>query len=228
MTRTGRRAALAAAALVAAAFASACGPRGSAVIVDLGQTPRSYVPSDYRKVLARWTRRALITRDFDTTLDVAATLKSHDFRWAYAVRYAAQFQLSTADQDRLLKRQLAELDAAHEFLVSAAATRFEWIDFHKKDTVWRITLLDDRGHELAPLEIRKLRTPTAELEAFFPPSTRSQPVASFYTTYLLRFPRKLPDGTPLDLESAGKITLRFAGVLGAAELNWVTKSPASK
>ena len=222
------RAALVATTLAVATLAGGCGPRGSAVVVDLSQTPRSYAPSDYRTVLARWTRRALITREFDTSLDVAATFKSNDFRWAYAVRYAAQFQLSTADQDRLLKRQLAELDAAHELIVSATATRFEWIDFHKKDSVWRITLLDDRGHELAPLEIRKLRTPTAELEAFFPPSTRSQPVASFYTTYLLRFPRKLPDGTPLDLETAGKITLRFAGVLGAAELNWVVKPAAAK
>jgi hypothetical protein len=223
-----RRAALAATVVAAATLAAACGPSGSAVVVDLGQSPRSYAPSDYRKVLSRWTRRALITRDFDTTLDVAATFKSHDFRWAYAVRYSAQYQLSTADQDRLLKGQLAELDAAYEFLVSAAATRFEWVDFHKKDSVWRVRLLDDRGHELAPLEVRRLKTPVAELEAFFPPSTRSQPVASFYTTYLLRFPKKLPDGTPLDLESAGKVTLRFAGVLGAAELNWLVKPPAAK
>jgi hypothetical protein len=219
-----RRTARAATVVAAAALAAACGPRGSAAVVDLGHTPRSYVPSDYGQVLERWTRRVLITRDFDTTLDVAATFKSHDFRWAYAVRYAAQYQLSTADQDKLLRGQLAELDAAHEFLVSAAATRFEWIDFHRKNSVWRITLLDDRGHEVAPMEIRKLRTPTAELEAFFPPSTRSQPVASFYTTYLLRFPRKLPNGTPLDLESAAKVTLRFAGVLGSAELNWSVKS----
>jgi len=220
-----RRAALAVAVL-AATLTSACGPRGSAVVVDLGQpATRSYVPSDYRTVLPRWTRRALITRDFDTTLDVAATLKSHDFRWAYAVRYAAQFQLSTADQDKLLKQQLAELESAYEFVVSAAATRFEWIDFHKKDSVWRVRLLDDRGNELAPMEIRRLKTPVAELEAFFPPSTRSQPMASFYTTYLIRFPKKLPDGAPVDLEHAGKLTLRFAGVLGAAELNWLLKPP---
>ena len=222
MKLTWGRAVLAAA--LAAALAGGCGPRGSAVVVDLGQTPRSYAPSDYRTVLARWTRRALITRDFDTSLDVAATFKSHDFRWAYSVRYAAQYQLSTADQDKLLRQQLAELDAAHEFVVSAAATRFEWVDFGKKDSVWRIRLLDDRGHEVPPMEIRKLRTPVAELEAFFPPSTRSQPMASFYTTYLMRFPRKLPDGSPVDLEHAGKVTLRFAGVLGAAELNWVIKS----
>ena len=212
-----------AATLAAMVLASGCGPRGSAVVVDLSQTPRSYAPSDYRTVLARWTRRALITRDFDTSLDVAATFKSHDFRWAYSVRYSAQYQLSTADQDKLLKQQLAELDAAYEFVVSAAATRFEWIDFQKKDSVWRIRLLDDRGHEVAPMEVRKLKTPVAELEAFFPPSTRSQPMASFYTTYLMRFPRKLPDGSPLDLEHAGKVTIRFAGVLGAAELNWVIK-----
>jgi hypothetical protein len=214
------------AAALAAAVLGGCGPRGSAVLVDMSQSPRSYAPSDYREVLGRWTRRALITKDFDTTLDVAATFRSHDFRWAYAVRYSAQFQLSSADQDKLLKQQLAELDSAYEFHVSAAATRFEWIDFQKKDSVWRVRLLDDRGRELAPMEIRKLKTPEAELEAFYPPSRRSQTVASFYTTYLIRFPRKLPDGTPADLEHAGKVTLRFAGVLGAAELNWVVK-PAS-
>lgn len=226
MTRARGRAALCATALAATLLAGACGPRGSAVVVDLGQMPRSYAPSDYRTVLTRWTRRALITRDFDTSLDVTATFKSHDFRWAYAVRYSAQYQLSTADQDKLLKQQLAELDAAHEFVVSATATRFEWVDFEKKSSVWRVRLLDDRGTELAPLEIRKLRTPEAELEAFFPPSRRSQPVASFYTTYLIRFPRKLPDGTPVELERAGKATLRFAGVLGTAELNWLIKSAA--
>ena len=211
------------AAALAAALLGGCGPRGSAVVVDLGRTPRSYAPSDYREVLARWTRRMLITKDFDTTLDVAATFMSHDFRWAYAVRYSAQYQLASADQEKLLRQQLGELDAAYEFVVSAAATRFEWIDFNKKASVWRIRLLDDRGREFAPMEIRTFRPPEAELEAFFPPSRRSQTMASFYTTYLIRFPRKLPDGTPVDLEHAGKVTLRFAGVLGAAELNWLLK-----
>ena len=204
-----------------------CGPKGSAVIVDLGRTPRSYVPSDYRTVLKRWTRTAVITRDFDTTLDVAATFKSYDFRWAWAVKYAAHYQLSTADQDRLIKQQLAELEAAYEFHISATASRFEWIDFHKKDSVWRITLLDDRGNEVAPIEIQKLKIPAAELETFYPPSTRSEPVTSFYTTYLVRFPTRLPNGQPFDLEHAGKVTLRISGVLGAVELNWLLRPPAA-
>jgi hypothetical protein len=197
-----------------------CGP-GAATYVDLGQTPRTYRPNDYRSVYQRWTRTILITKDYDTSLDAAATWKSYDFRWAYAVRYSATYQLTAAEQEALLKTQLDELATGNVFYVSAGASRFEWVDFEKANTIWRISLLTDEGHEVRPLEIRKLKkVPAAELEAFYPASPRIQPVSSFYSPYQIRFPDKLPDGTPLIGPHTKRVTLRFAGVLGSAEMSW--------
>jgi hypothetical protein len=214
-------------ALALTAVACGCHP-GATTYVDLSQTPRQYVPADYRRVYERWTRDALITKDYDTSLDVFATMKSYDFRWAYAVRYSAVYQLTTAEQEALLKTQLTELGASLDFHLSAAATRFEWIDFAKPTSIWRITLLDEQGREVKPLEVKKLKLPMPELDAFYPPSTRTEPVQAFYTPYLIRFPYKLPDGSPLVTPATRKLTLRITGVLGAAELTWALRPPENK
>jgi hypothetical protein len=210
--------------LLLGAMAAACGPTRT-TYVDLTHTPRQYVPADYRSVHSRWTRTALITKEYDTSLDVAATWKSYDFRWAYTVRYSAVYQLTRPEQEALLSRQVGELQQSDDFYVSAAATRFEWVDFDKPNSVWRVVLSDDQGRELRPLEIKKLKIPAAELEAFFPPSTRILPVQIFYTPYLIRFPHTLPDGTPFIGPQTQRVTLRFAGVLGAAKLTWIMRRP---
>src|SRR5262252_10124356 len=56
--------------------------------VTLAQGARQYTPSDYERVLSRWTRSEdLITlRALDNLLTVTATFESWDFRWAYSVR----------------------------------------------------------------------------------------------------------------------------------------------
>jgi hypothetical protein len=199
-----------------------CGAQSTA-LVDFAETPRSYVPSDYRTVYGRWTRTAHVSRDYDTSLDVSATLKSYDFRWAYAVRSASLYQLPVAEQEKLLARQLGELRAAHEVHLWVTAARPEWVDFARNKTLWRITLADDQGREVQPLEVRPLKTPPAEVEAFFPVPRRNEAFHGFYTPWLVRFPSKLPDGTPFITTETRAVTMRLAGVLGAAELRWTAK-----
>src|SRR5262249_33825821 len=137
---------------------AACGPpRPRPVNFALG--PRSYTTEDYQRVLTRWTRHASIQKDFDKVapfdlaLDVRATFKGWDWRWAYVERYAQDYRLRESEKSVLRQKELEEASRVHEFHVAATASRYEWTDFLKpQNAMWRIVLFDDRQLEIEPSE----------------------------------------------------------------------------
>src|SRR5215475_5715605 len=78
--------------------------------VSLVGGPREYVPSDYDTVFNRWTRtEQLITlSELDDMLTASATFESWDFRWAYVVKYSADYRLTVEQRRELLQRTLAD------------------------------------------------------------------------------------------------------------------------
>src|SRR3954453_11452215 len=110
MTRVGRRAVAGAVrcarswfialSLVQALAAPSCATQKQ-VRVDFSETPRDYLPNDYRAVYQRWTRHDFAEHDVDKALDVWATFKSWDFREAYIEKYASIYSLSDAKRNEL-------------------------------------------------------------------------------------------------------------------------------
>ncbi len=185
-------------------------------LVSMGGGPREYVPSDYAQVLKRWTRNQSIIEltELDNTLTVTATYESWDFRWAYVVRYAADYRLTVEQRRELLDRTLRETSDDHEFYVALYGTNWRWIDLGRPTSAWIVRLIDDQGNETAPSKIESIVKPSAIDEHYFPYTT------TWRRVFRIRFPPSTGDGRPTIAATARWFGLRFAGAEGNGELRW--------
>jgi len=216
-----RRAAL----LAVSTLAAAAGPGGCGEVqVDFSETQaHTFEPSDYERVLERWTREeeVYVLDGLDNALTVTATFRSWEYRQAYIDRYSYDFRLTDAERQALERTQRAELEQAHVFLVATTATRDAWADLSAADTPWKIRLVNDHGDVVEPLPdahdppgIERVRSVTPAEQAYYPY------INVFRKVFVIRFPRRLPDGTDVLGPGVRSFTLEFAGALGRAELRW--------
>jgi hypothetical protein len=184
--------------------------------VSMATGPREYVPSDYPLVLKRWTRSASLIQlsDLDDKLTVTATFESWDFRWAYVVRYAADYRLTVNQRSELLDRTLHETEDDHEFYVALYGENWRWTDLSRPTSAWTVRLIDDQGNETAPSKIESIVKP-GPLELRYFPYT-----SVWRRAFRLRFPRVTVDGRPTIAPSAQWFGVRFAGAEGNEELRW--------
>ncbi len=189
-----------------------CKPMG----VSLRHGPREYVSSDYQQVLKKWTRTEhLISFDrLDDLLTVTATYQSHDFRWAYVVRYAYDYQLTVAQRRSEFERELREADRYHEFFVALYSPKWDWSDLTDERAAWVVRMVDDLGNQTVPTSITPVRKPGALEQVYYPYAT------DWRRVYRIRFPTKKKDGTPVISPGTRWFGLRFAGPQGAEELRW--------
>jgi hypothetical protein len=189
--------------------------------VSLGPGPREYVPSDYPQVLKRWTRDDSIIEfsELEDKLSVTATFESWDFRWAYVVRYAADYRLTVEQRRELMDRTLRETADDHEFYVALYGTNWRWTDLSRPTSAWIVRLIDDQGNETAPSKVESIVKPGALEERYFPYTTVWRRV------FRIRFPRSTGDGRPTIAATARWFGLRFAGAEGNGELRWQLGAP---
>lgn len=183
--------------------------------VSLGGGPREYVPSDYDVVLHRWTRtEQLITlSELDDMLTATATFESWDFRWAYVVRYSADYRLTVEQRRDLLQRTLADTQVKYEFYVALYGTKWKWDDLTKPTAAWIVRLIDEKGNETAPTRLELVKPGPLEYRYF--------PYTSPYRhCFRIDFPRVSADGKPTIADDAKWFGLRFAGAQGNEELRW--------
>ena len=190
--------------------------------VSLRQGPRTYTAQSYDEVLERWTRtgRGFTLAGFlDDQLMATATYESWDFRWAYVVRYAADFHLTSDERTRLLRASLGAADNEHEFYVALSVPTRRWGDLASPTAAWRVMLVNDRQQEVLPLAIEPVRQPGALERTYFPYTTVWRQV------YRIRFPVRVAahaGGEPEALISTRSryFILRFAGPVGQVDLTW--------
>ena len=198
-------------AFASAAALLACGdPK-----VSLQTGTREYVASDYPQVLKRWTRTgSLITvSELDDLLTVTATYESWDFRWAYVIRYAADYRLTIEQRRSLLETTLRETHDEHLFYVALYGSNHRWTDLTKPNSSWIVRLIDDQGNETAPLNIESIQKPGALERTYFPYTT------VWRQAFRIKFPRTA-EGKPTIAPDAQWFGLRFAGAEGNEELRW--------
>jgi hypothetical protein len=196
-------------------WGSACARREP---VRLGPPVGAYTHKDYDRVLGRWTRRALILRQLDQALEVHATLLSPDFRLAYAARFIHAYRLPPHEAERYRAQVLHEAVTRNEFFVSASSNRFNWNDLEKKQSLWRVALLTDRGVEVSPTKIKAHKDPPdPRAHAFFPHAD------IFSKTYRIEFPVSTADGAPVLEPGIRWFALRISGPLGSGQVRWDVK-----
>jgi hypothetical protein len=184
--------------------------------VSLSTGPREFVPSDYQQVLKRWTREESLIQfsELDDKLSVTATFESWEFRWAYVVRYAADYRLTIEQRRELLERTLRETEDGHDFYVALYGTNWRWTDLSRPQSAWIVRLIDDQGSETAPSKIDPIPKPGPLERRYFPYTT------VWRHAFRIRFPRQTGDGRPTISPNARWFGLRFAGAEGNEELRW--------
>jgi hypothetical protein len=199
------------------AFAAACLCACAEPKVSLSSGPREYVPSDYQEVLKRWTRDESLIQlsELDDKLTVTATFESWDFRWAYVVKYAADYRLTVEQRRVLMERTLHETEDDHEFYVALyGGANWRWTDLSRPTSAWIVRLIDDQGSETAPAKIDPIIKPGPLERRYFPYTN------VWRHAFRIRFPRHMGDGRPSISPTARWFGLRFAGAEGNEELHW--------
>lgn len=183
--------------------------------VSMSGGAREYVASDYTVVLSRWTRtEQLITlSELDDELTATATFESWDFRWAYVVKYAADYRLTVEQRRELLQRTLADTQVRYEFYVALYGTKYKWDDLTKPNAAWIVRLIDEKGNETAPVHINLVKPGPIEYQ-YFPYTSPHR------HCFRIDFPRISSDGKPTIANDAKWFGLRFAGAQGNEELRW--------
>ncbi len=183
--------------------------------VDFAEVTRKYTPKDYPEVFQRWTRYGKLVRDVGTVIEMWSTYKSWDFRQAYIEQYADAYSLGNAERRALEQSQFQAARTSYEFHVVAQSTDYEWNDLEQKDSVWKITLADRTGGEIAPDGVTVEKLPELYEMRFFPTRT------DFSRSYTMRFPRATGETDGRFLGTAtGRLVLRVAGPMGRAEVDW--------
>ena len=185
--------------------------------VSLAQGYRTYTAEDYSEVLKRWTRKTqtFSLQQTDELLTVQATYQSWDFRWAYAERYADDYQLGQAERETLRENLLRQSSGAHEFYLTVYGTSVRWTQLNKPTTAWIVRLVDDSGAITSPSDIEEIRKPGALERRYFPYTT------PYRNVFRIRFPKVANDGKHPSVAPGAKwMGLRFSGPQGRAEMRW--------
>jgi len=222
-THTLTRSAISTIAVAALTAAALCACTETKVSLSAG--PREFVASDYPSVLKRWTRDESLIQmnELDDKLTVTATFESWEFRWAYVVRYAADYRLTVEQRRELLDRTLRETEDGHDFYVALYGTNWRWTDLSRPQSAWIVRLIDDQGSETSPQKIEPIVKPGPLERRYFPYTT------VWRHAFRIRFPRQMGDGRPSISPSARWFGLRFAGAEGNEELRWeIDQSGAAK
>lgn len=185
-------------------------------VVSMAPATHAFTAKDYEDVYGAWTRSA---EPFDfgklsSVLFATATFESREFRWAYVVRYGQDFGLATEARNAMLTASLSDASEHHRFLVTLGGTEFRELDMTHERGAWRVLLMDDRGRQVRPLEIEKIRRPTPAERTYFPSMT------PFRQAFRVVFPVKHEDGYPTVPPEARFVTLRFTGPEGQVNLQW--------
>lgn len=190
-----------------------CGSRA----LSMRPSARSFTPEDYSSIYADWTRTSdeFAFDRLEDILHVTATFEAWEFRWAYVVRYAADYSLLTDERTRLLRSTLADAQERHRFFVTMVGNRYRESDLTDQRSAWRVLLIDAEGRQTRPVEIERLRRPGAAERVYFPT------VSVQRHTFRIAFPTQHEDGTPVIAPDATETVLRFTGAQGSVDLRWV-------
>jgi hypothetical protein len=162
----------------------------------------------YVESLQQWSREETAYSQFETRFHISATYKSPAFREAFLKEQARLLALPPEAQE---KREAQERDHAAEvteFFFYAYTADREVNDFGERRTHWRVFLLDETGHQVEPLEVRRISPVTPFMETFYP---YIKPHYGF--CYSVKFPR----------QTSETLTLVFTSFLGRVDLSWPSR-----
>lgn len=165
----------------------------------------------YQDLFDRYSDRGEIYDGFDTRLFAGATFQTMAFREARVRRLAEFTFLPKPRVEEMLAKERAEDAQYNDFFVGFHLNESRFEDFTNKDSIWRIVMLTPTV-EVEPLSIERIGRAQLSMRAIYPY------LGVFWVAYRVRFPKVLPDGTPVIPDSATHVHLRVASTLGHTEM----------
>jgi hypothetical protein len=194
-----------------------CGCGHAPPPVTLTPPEKAAPASEYVDELKLFSRHGHVISDFDEALTVDATLHAPEFRAAYAEKWIDVYKLNAEDAAKKRAQLLAEIADVWEIHVETSAHFYMINDFTQGKGIWRVTLIDDHGRAIMPADARQSLDKRDVDMAFYP-------FASIFSRgWRFRFPRNLPDGSPLITPQTRWIALRVAGPQGSTDLVWTLR-----
>ncbi|MDO9528481.1 MAG: hypothetical protein Q7J27_04885 [Syntrophales bacterium] len=168
------------------------------------------ISKEYLNVLDKWTRDKTVYSQFETKVRIAATYKNSEFNKAYLSEYSRIYSL-TEPEKKSKEETLTDISSDFtEFLFYAYTPDKDSNDFDRRDSIWTIFLLDEKGNRVYPVEVRKIKKITPVIKEFYPYINKYY--GMFYSLKCL--PLSSAEGDSKHLK------LVFASVLGRVELEW--------
>jgi hypothetical protein len=172
-------------------------------------------PREYDAVVGDWTRTALLRGEYQEVCQLVATLKSPEWLAAFAAHDADGRGLTGDARAQRLAQARADAAAGPyeiEVMVTTWDRRENDLDRGAR-SVWHVALIDDQGHEIAPVEIVRDRRPAFIVRAEFPG------LGEFATPYVARFARTAGLFGP----TANQVRLRMSSTRGGLEVRWASR-----
>lgn len=182
--------------------------------VSLAPPQAAAKPKAYYDEVKKWTRRGDARNDFDTTLIAYATFHSPEFQEAFIEKYIDAYHVNANAREGVRENLRESVSEGWVFHLETQSHTYELNDLKPPKSVWRTTLIDDKGREVSPLAVEHDNSRPEVLEAFYPYNN------VFSTAWRVTFPKALPDGSPLVTPDTKSLMLRFAGPPGTIELVW--------
>jgi len=172
--------------------------------------------NQYVREFQEHTQERSVSSNFDIILKAAVTYWNTDLREAYIDEYSRSFRLSEEEQAALTLEQLAEDESYYVFILTAMTRDPRFNDFDKANSVWRLSLEDNRGRQTALAERVEVLTERAERNAHFYPS-----MSRFGRTYRVYFPK-------YELDDPETIVMFISGPYGSLSFSFDTPKQASR
>ncbi len=167
---------------------------------------------DFKKLVEKQSRGEKIYRNkFVTTLVVNSVHRNKEFREGYVHEYAKAYQLTKAEEEAMLSKELAQDEKEISFYLFAYTEDEKWNNFDKANPAWKIYLKDDKSNRLEPLSVKKFKLEPSLHFIYFPM------VSHWMTGYEVSFPKNI------DAANAKSLTIVLTGFLGNTELTWEIK-----
>jgi hypothetical protein len=201
---------------LALALLVAAGCAGNAKVVSLAEPAVAPSTKNYVDEIKAWSRHGDMLHDFDATMIVDATMHSPEFHAAYVAKYLEVYKVGDSTRAAAVAA-IPYSSESYEFHIETQTHTWEINELKPPRSLWRVTLIDDRGREVTASLVKAEKTRPEFLQIFYPYSNL------WGKPWRVLFPRVLNDGTPLVTPDTKTLTLRIAGPPGNIDLLWRLK-----
>lgn len=178
---------------------------------------KALVRANYNDSLNKWTVSKKVYDGLEARLFIGATYETPSFRKAYVERYVEDYELEDSYKKQLLEREKEQEEKYNEFFIAAYTPVEGWNDLDKRDSVWKLYLVDSAGSRVIPISVTRVDSSDPRVREFFP----YLDLWSF--GYDIKFPKFSETGAEMPSKDAKYLKLIVTGVLGTGELEWRLK-----